>query len=119
MNSDEVHFRVMRLIQANPQITQRELSRALGVSLGKANYCLKALVGRGFVKAENFRRSDNKLAYAYLLTPSGLEEKAHVTARFLNIKMQEYEALRAEIQALRAIAEEEAGGVTQSLGSAE
>ncbi len=119
MNSDEVHFRVMRLIQANPQISQRGLSKALGVSLGKANYCLKALVERGFVKAENFRRSDNKLAYAYLLTPSGLEEKARVTARFLNIKMQEYEALKAEIQALQAMAEDEACVVVQPMGSAE
>ena len=97
----------MRLIQEHPQLTQRELARLLGVSLGKANYCLKALTARGFVKAENFRRSDNKLAYAYLLTPSGIEEKARVTVAFLRHKMQEFETLKAEIEGLRTLLDAE------------
>ena len=104
--NDEVHFRVMRLIQANPQLNQRELARQLDISLGKANYCLKALVEKGFVKAENSRRSDHKLAYAYLLTPAGIEEKARVTAAFLRRKMQEFEALKAEIAGLQSMAAE-------------
>jgi EPS-associated MarR family transcriptional regulator len=106
VSNDEVHFRVMRLIQENSQLTQRELARRLGISLGKANYCLKALVGKGFVKAENFQRSDHKLAYAYLLTPAGIEEKARVTVSFLRRKMQEFEALKAEIESLQTMAAE-------------
>lgn len=105
-SNDEVHFRVMRLIQENPQLTQRDLARRLGVSLGKANYCLKALVEKGFVKAENFQRSDRKLAYAYLLTPAGIDEKARVTVAFLRRKMQEFEALKAEIEGLQIMADE-------------
>ena len=107
MSNDEVHFRVMRLIQEHPQLTQRELARHLGVSLGKANYCLKALTEKGFVKAENFRRSDNKLAYVYLLTPVGIEERARVTVAFLRRKMQEFEALKTEIEGLQTMADEE------------
>ena len=106
MSMDEVHFRVMRLIQENPQLSQRELARYLGVSLGKVNYCLKALVEKGFIKAENFRRSDNKLGYAYLLTPAGIEEKARVTVAFLRRKIQEFEVLKAEIESLQTIADE-------------
>ncbi len=106
MSNDEVHFRVMRLIQENSQLTQRDLARRLGISLGKANYCLKALVEKGFVKAENFQRSDHKLAYAYLLTPAGIEEKARVTVSFLRRKMQEFEALKAEIESLQTMADE-------------
>lgn len=106
MSNDEVHFRVMRLIQENSQLTQRDLARRLGISLGKANYCLKALVEKGFVKAENFQRSDHKLAYAYLLTPAGIEEKARVTVSFLLRKMQEFEALKAEIESLQTMAGE-------------
>ncbi len=106
MSNDEVHFRVMRLIQENSQLTQRDLARQLGISLGKANYCLKALVEKGFVKAENFQRSDHKLAYAYLLTPAGIDEKARVTVSFLRRKMQEFEALKAEIESLQTMAGE-------------
>lgn len=106
MSNDEVHFRVMRLIQENSQLTQRDLARQLGISLGKANYCLKALVEKGFVKAENFQRSDHKLAYAYLLTPAGIEEKARVTVAFLRWKMQEFESLKAEIESLKTMADE-------------
>jgi len=106
VSNDEVHFRVMRLIQENSQLTQRDLARQLGISLGKANFCLKALVEKGFVKAENFQRSDHKLAYAYLLTPAGIEEKARVTVAFLRRKMQEFESLKAEIESLKTMADE-------------
>jgi EPS-associated MarR family transcriptional regulator len=106
VSNDEVHFRVMRLIQENSQVTQRDLARQLGISLGKANYCLKALVEKGFVKAENFQRSDHKLAYAYLLTPAGIDEKARVTVSFLRRKVQEFEALKAEIESLQTMAGE-------------
>ena len=98
---DEVHLRLLKAIEANPQATQRELSQALGVSLGKANYCLKALVGKGWVKVNNFRASPNKVAYAYLLTPRGLDAKAQLTVRFLRRKVREYESLRREIAELR------------------
>ena len=95
----------MKAIQANPQATQRELSEALGVSLGKANYCLRALVDKGWVKAQNFRANPNKLGYAYLLTPSGIDAKARLTVRFLRRKLDEYDMLRAEIEELRREAE--------------
>lgn len=98
---EETHLRVLRLLEANPRINQRDLARSLGVSLGKANYCLKALVDRGLVKVQNFRNSESKLAYAYLLTPSGFSRKADLTARFLRRKMAEYEAIRQEIESLK------------------
>jgi len=99
----------MRLIHANSNLTQRDMARDLGVSLGKANYCLKALIEKGFVKAGNFRRSDNKLAYVYLLTPAGIEEKARVTAAFLRRKIDEFESLRNEIELLRCEVQEGGG----------
>jgi len=105
MSTDEARFRVMRLIQDNPYLTQRQLAQRLGVSLGKANYCLNALIDRGFVKMQNFRRNGRKMAYLYLLTPAGLEEKARVTALFLRRKMDEYEALSAEIAHLQSLVE--------------
>jgi EPS-associated MarR family transcriptional regulator len=98
----ETHLKVLRQIEANPEITQRELAQQLGVSLGKVNYCLKALIDRGWVKANNFRNSHNKVAYAYLLTPNGLEEKARITVRFLKQRMQDYERLKQEINELQA-----------------
>lgn len=111
LNKEELHFRVLELIQKKPHLTQRELAGQLGVSLGKANYCLNALIEKGFVKAENFRRNDNKLAYLYLLTPAGIEEKTCATLRFLRRKMDEYELLKQEIAQLRSIVELEQGGV--------
>ena len=81
-------------------MNQRDLAEALGVSLGKTNYCIKALLDKGFIKMQNFRNSQNKLAYAYLLTPAGIGAKAALTARFLKLKMTEHEALRHEIEAL-------------------
>lgn len=101
MMEQEIHLKVLRHIERNPEITQRELAEELGVSLGKANYCLKALIERGLVKARNFKNSHNKRAYLYNLTPQGFDAKARITARFLKRKMGEYEALRAEIEDLQ------------------
>jgi EPS-associated MarR family transcriptional regulator len=100
MNED-IHFRVLKIVESNPQITQRDLADELGVSLGKVNYCLKSLIDKGWVKASNFKNSKNKLAYAYLLTPKGIEEKAAMTVRFLKRKMDEYEVLKEEIAQLQ------------------
>ena len=97
---DEIHLKVLRLLQDSPQLNQREMAEALGVSLGKTNYCLKALMDKGYVKMQNFMSSHNKLAYSYLLTPSGISEKAHLTAQFLKRKVAEYEALKNEITML-------------------
>ncbi|PKM37060.1 MAG: MarR family EPS-associated transcriptional regulator [Gammaproteobacteria bacterium HGW-Gammaproteobacteria-10] len=97
---DETHLRVLRLLENNAQMNQRELADNLGVSLGKVNYCLKALLGRGLIKMHNFRNSQNRLAYVYLLTPSGIAEKTLLTKRFLDIKLAEYEMLKQEIEAL-------------------
>jgi EPS-associated MarR family transcriptional regulator len=98
----DTHLKVLRQIEANPSITQRELAQQLGVSLGKVNYCLKALIDRGWVKANNFKNSNNKAAYAYLLTPSGLEEKARITVRFLKQRIHDYEQIKQEIAELQA-----------------
>lgn len=91
----------MRLIDSRPQLSQREVANSLGMSLGKANYCLKALIEKGFVKAENYRNSGNKLTYFYLLTPSGIAAKAELTRQFLARKMREYDELRVEIERLQ------------------
>lgn len=101
MLTDEYRYKILKLVSDNPAISQRELAQQLGVSLGKANFCLKALVERGLLKASNFRNSKNKLAYMYLLTPHGIEEKAAITIRFLQYKIQEYENLQSEIEDLR------------------
>ena len=99
--SDEIHYHVLRIIEKNPRITQRELASELGVSLGKANYCLKSLIEQGWVKANNFKNSKNKLAYAYPLTPNGIEQKARITVRFLRRKVKEYGELKDEIDRLK------------------
>jgi EPS-associated MarR family transcriptional regulator len=101
MLTDEYRYKILKILEANPEISQRNLARALGVSLGRTNFCLKALIERGLLKATNFRNSSNKLAYMYLLTPKGIEEKSVITAQFLKIKMQEYANLEAEIEELR------------------
>jgi EPS-associated MarR family transcriptional regulator len=98
---DESQYRVLKLIETKPELTQRELAREMGVSLGKVNYCLKALIEKGWVKARNFRKSNNKLAYSYLLTPRGITQKAEVTMQFLQFKIAEFEALKREIAELR------------------
>lgn len=91
----------MRLLDAKQQLSQREVATSLGMSLGKANYCIKALIEKGFVKAENYRNSNNKLAYFYLLTPSGIAAKAELTRKFLARKMIEYDELKLEIERLK------------------
>lgn len=98
---DETVLEVLRTLEAQPHTSQRELAALMGMSLGKANYCLKELIDKGLVKVRNFRSSHNKLAYAYLLTPKGIAAKTRLTGRFLKRKMAEYEALRLEIDQLK------------------
>ena len=100
--NQERELNALKLLEQNPEMTQRALAEALGVSVGAANYCMKALVEKGWVKLENFQNNSNKLGYLYLLTPMGLTAKAQLTASFLRRKMAEYEALRAEIDQLQA-----------------
>jgi EPS-associated MarR family transcriptional regulator len=104
--SDEIRYKLMRLLQANPEMSQREVADELGISVGKVNYSLRALVRRGWVKVSNFKNSQNKLAYRYLLTSRGIEEKAKLTVRFLRARMDEYEMLRLEIEQIRREAEQ-------------
>ena len=112
---DELRLRVLCALEANPELTQRQLAAELGVSLGGVNYALKALMERGFVKADNFRKSGNKVAYLYVLTPRGVAEKASLATAFLGRKLAEYEALKQEIEALRA--EVDLGGPGSGAGS--
>lgn len=102
---EDVHFRVLRILQQRPEISQRELAEEVGIALGKMNYVLGALAEKGFVKIQNFRNAESKLRYAYILTPAGVAAKAELTAGFLKRKIAEYEALKAEIESL----EKEAG----------
>ena len=102
---EETRYQVLRLLEANPEMSQRDVARELGVSLGKVNYCVRALVQKGWIKVSNFTNSHNKAAYIYLLTPRGIEQKGRLTLQFLQLKVQEYEALHAEIQRLRQEAE--------------
>jgi EPS-associated MarR family transcriptional regulator len=99
---EDTNFRLMKLLQDKPDLSQRALAKELGISFGGLNYCLNALKDKGLVKMQNFSRSNNKLGYVYLLTPTGVAEKAALAGRFLKRKMQEYEALKAEIAALRS-----------------
>ncbi len=101
LDPTDTHLKVLRHLQDNPEITQRDLAKALGVSLGKANYCIRALIEQGWIKARNFKNSNNKSAYAYLLTPSGIEHKAQITVHFLKRKVDEYKALKQEIEQLQ------------------
>lgn len=101
MLSDEYRYKILRLLEEDPQMSQRNLARELGISLGKVNYCLQALIDRGLVKANNFKNSQNKQAYMYLLTRRGITEKARVTMRFLKYKVNEYENLQREIESLK------------------
>ena len=102
MPAEEITYRLIKAIEANPEASQRELAREMGISLGKLNYCLKGLTEKGLVKMQNFRNSQNKLGYLYLLTPKGLQAKSRITARYLQRRMEEYEALKAEIEQLQA-----------------
>lgn len=99
---EDMRFRLLRLLQDNPELSQRDLARALGVSTGGTYYALRALIDKGFIKAGNFTASSDKRRYAYILTPRGLTEKAALTGRFLRRKLQEHEALLAEIRSLQA-----------------
>ena len=102
----------MCILQDNPDLTQRELAKALGMSVGGLNYCLNALIEKGLVKMDNFQKSKNKFKYVYLLTPQGIAEKVALTRRFLKRKMEEYDALKVEIEALKAeVVDEEANGL--------
>ncbi|WP_176251326.1 MarR family EPS-associated transcriptional regulator [Sulfitobacter sp. HGT1] len=98
---EDVRFRVMRLLQENPEMSQRDIATAVGISVGGVHYCLNALIDKGLVKLGNFSAAQDKRRYAYILTPKGLSEKAALTSRFLKRKMEEYEALKEEIDALQ------------------
>jgi EPS-associated MarR family transcriptional regulator len=99
--NDENRYKLLKLLHENPEMNQREIASALDLSLGKANFCLRALIEKGWIKVGNFSRSSNKKAYVYLLTLRGIEEKAEVTRQFLARKQQEYEDLRIEIAELQ------------------
>ena len=94
---------MMSILLENPKLTQRELASKLGLSLGGLNYCLRALIDKGFVKMENFKKAENKLKFVYLITPKGIKEKSKLTYRFLERKLQEYEVLKAEIDELKGL----------------
>ncbi len=98
---DGLRCSLFRLLQTDPRISQRALAKALGVSLGKANYCLKAFIDKGWVRPRCFQHNGNKRGYAYIITPDGLEAKERITVRFLQCKLTEYEALQEEIKELR------------------
>lgn len=102
MLSDEMRYKLLRLLKTRPELSQREVADALGVSLGKVNYCLKALIDKGLIKAVNFKNSRSKIAYLYVLTPRGIDERARIAVRFLQRKVAEYEELRAEIEEIRS-----------------
>jgi EPS-associated MarR family transcriptional regulator len=98
---DQTRYRLLKLLQANPEVSQRQLAVELGVSVGKINFCLRALLDKGLVKVRNFRDSNNKLAYAYYLTPKGAEAKIRATTQFLKRKMKEYQEIEREIEQLK------------------
>ena len=108
MNNQDIRLDLLRKLESNPEFTQRELSREMGVSLGKVNYCMKKLTEKGWVKLTNFSHNKNKMGYAYLLTPGGIEEKSRLTFSFLKRKIVEYEILKKEINALKLESEETA-----------
>jgi EPS-associated MarR family transcriptional regulator len=100
--TEDLHFRVLKLIQDQPEITQRQLADRLGISHGKLNYCLRALIDKGMVKLSNFANSSHRFGYVYLLTPGGIAEKAALTGRFLQRKVEEFNQLKVEIEKLEA-----------------
>jgi len=101
MINQELEYRLLKILEKQPDLSQRELADKLGISLGKTNYLIKSLIEVGWVKLDNFQRSDNKWGYAYLLTPKGIMEKAVITAKFLSRKQREYSDLQLEIQQLK------------------
>ena len=98
---DEIAYKLLKLIESNAHMSQREIAQKMGVSLGKTNYCLKALMNKGFIKLQNFYNNKKKSAYIYILTPKGIEEKSEVTYRFLQRKIKEYEDIKVEIENLK------------------
>ena len=106
MNQKDIRLDLLRRLEINPEYTQRELSQEMGVSLGKVNYCMKKLTEKGLIKITNFKQNPNKMGYAYLLTPRGIDEKAKLTISFLKRKVIEYEILKKEINALQLESEE-------------
>ena len=101
MLTDEYRYRILKLLETNPTASQRDIARELGVSLGRVNFCLQALMEKGLVKVNNFRNNESKRAYLYYLTPKGMKEKAKVTVRFLKVKLDEYESLKREVADLQ------------------
>jgi EPS-associated MarR family transcriptional regulator len=122
MLSDEYRYKILKRLEADPEISQRELAGELGISLGRVNFCVQALIEKGLVKAKNFRNSKNKKGYAYFLTPRGIEEKAKITVQFLKVKIAEHEALTKEIKNLREeavqVQSQQRGGATLKKGKA-
>jgi EPS-associated MarR family transcriptional regulator len=114
---EDTYFRVLRILQDRPDVTQREIAQLLGVSTSGLNYCLNALIDKGWVKVHNFSESKNKFGYVYLLTPSGIAEKAALAGRFLQRKLLEYEAMRAEIESLRGECREVCAGSEAQSGT--
>ena len=106
MNQKDIRLDLLRKLESNPEYTQRELSKEIGVSLGKVNYCIRKLTEKGLIKITNFKQNPNKMGYAYLLTPRGIDEKAKLTISFLKRKVIEYEILKKEINALQLESEE-------------
>ena len=101
MHRSDAEYIILRILKDNPKVTQREMAKELGLSLGKTNYVVRALIDKGWVKLSNFKRSDNKLGYIYLLTPEGLSEKTMLAQNFLNRKSEEYNRLKKEIEMLK------------------
>ena len=114
---EETYLKVMRLLQENPDLTQRELAEQLGVSVGSMNYCLKALIEKGLVKMKNFIHSKNKFGYVYVLTPTGIAERAELTSKFLARKVAEYETLKHEIEVLKAEVDDNKENIQERLTS--
>jgi EPS-associated MarR family transcriptional regulator len=112
--TDEVRYRLLTLLQDNPQLSQRDVARQMGASLGKVNFCLRALAEKGWIKAQNFTNSGNKSAYMYLLTPEGLRAKARITREFLQVKLREHAELKREIEQIRADAQRQSRRAAKS-----
>ena len=111
---EDTHFRIMRILQDTPDLTLRELVEMFGMSVGGLNYCLNALIDKGFVKMGNFQKRKSKSKYVYLLTPQGIAEKVALTGRFLKRKMEEHDALKLEIEALKTEVEKDGADGTQT-----
>ena len=101
MPNQQSKYQLLKSLEQDSNLTQRQLSEELGISLGKVNYCLKSLIQKGFVKINNFKNSNHKLQYSYLLTPTGIEEKTKLTIEFLKVKTAEYEALKEEVERIK------------------